>query len=29
MNIERAQLLFGDIWKKIIESSTLRIKSAF
>lgn len=29
MNSERAQLLFGDIWKKIIESSTLRIKSAF
>lgn len=29
MNSERAQLLFGDIWKKIIENSTLRIKSAF
>ena len=29
MNSERAQLLFGDNWKKIIESSTLRIKSAF
>lgn len=29
MNSERAQLLFGDNWKKIIESSTLKIKSAF
>lgn len=29
MNSERAQLLFGDNWKEIIESSTLRIKSAF